>query len=592
MKLSSRQVAEHATFQHFANCYYREISPGRTIRHVSSSGDPVDCVEWVLSAQQFVLRAELVSRSLCGPHRFGQPWLRRATEHSWKPLEPFSALQLLLQEAYRQLRDDRADLMRGCELELLGRALQSYQQTLRYIEERRPEAAEGDSFISAEQSLVFGHSLHPTPKSRQGMTTWQEPAYAPELGGRFQLYYFAADAACVSHKSMADRTAPELVRRMMGQGANDLRPGEIAIPMHPLQAEALLLDPEVRELERAGRLRPLGLAGPAFTATSSVRTVYAEDQPWMLKFSLPVRITNSVRLNRRKELEAGVTMAKLFRRTGIGADSPRFRIIQDPAYLALDMPGRVESGFEVIFRENPFTSDKAKGVATIAALTAEPLPGEQSRLERVVRSLGWRTGMHPTPLSEQWFLRYLDCALDPLVTLYDDHGLALEAHQQNSLVDVSQGFPTRSYYRDNQGFYLSRRFRARFSLHVPEAAEIGSLYYDDAEIQDRFAYYLVVNQIFSVITRLGHDGLADEEVLLGLLRDRLEVLARTCTGVGRAFARSVLDRSSIACKANLRTRLFDVDELQTSNEGALYSRQPNPVFDVAAFRGIGNAIAS
>jgi siderophore synthetase component len=593
MKLTQRQVAEHATFQNFANCYVREISPGRVTQHRVGTDAPVDCIELVLAAQQLVLRAELASHSLCGPHRFGQVWQQRATEGGWRQVEPFAALQLLLQEAYRQLHDERGDAMRGCELELLGRALQSYQQTLRYIEAHRP-GGDDDSFISAEQSLVFGHSLHPTPKSRQGMTSWQEPSYSPELRGRFQLVYFAADASVVSYKSVAGLSAPEIVASLAGASGIETRPGEMLLPMHPLQAEALLLDDGIRDLQKAGKLRLVGPAGPEFTATSSVRTVYNEDLPWMAKFSLPVRITNSLRVNSRKELEAGVAMAKLLQRTGIGSDDGRFKVIADPAYITLDLPGRSESGFEVILRENPFVTCKGRGKLTIAALTAEPLPGEQSRLERIIRQLCLRDGTHPEPVCRYWFQRYLDCALDPLVMLYDDFGLALEAHQQNSLIDVSQGYPTVGYYRDNQGFYLSKRHRVRLSQHVPEAAEIASLYYDDRDIQDRFAYYLIVNQIFSVIARMGHDGLIDEEVLLHMLRDRLEVLSRTTSGVGREFVRSVLDRPTVAFKANLMTRLFDVDELQTSNERSLYARQPNPLFAIMAglYLGDGSALAS
>lgn len=590
MKLSSRQVAEHATFQNFANCYAREISPGRLVGPAGETA--TECLEWVLSSQQLILRAELVSRSLCGPHRFGQAFVRRASETGWRLSEPFAALLLLLQEAYRQIQSERTDMARGHELELLGRALQSYQQTLRYIEAKRPDE-DDDSFICAEQSLVFGHSLHPTPKSRQGMTGWHEPSYAPELGGDFQLFYFAADASIVSHKSIAEQSAPEIVASLGGSARQLAGANDVLLPMHPLQAEALLLDPDIRDLQCSGKLRPLGPNGPAFTATSSVRTVYCKDQPWMLKFSLPVRITNSIRLNRRKELEAGVTMAKLFKRTAIGQASPRFRVILDPAYITLDLPDRTESGFEAILRENPFVDGKCSGVYTVAALTAEPLPGCQSRLERLITTLAERTGTAPHAVAVEWFLRYLDCALDPLVTLYDDYGLALEAHQQNSLLDVSQGYPTVSYYRDNQGFYLSNRHRGQFNLHVPEAAGIGSLYYDDREIQERFAYYLIVNQVFGVITRLGHDGLADEDVLLRLLRDRLEVLSRTTSGVGREFVRGVLDRPTVAYKANLMTRLLDVDELQTGDERSLYARQPNPVFDTRGiYAGQVNAIAS
>jgi siderophore synthetase component len=158
----------------------------------------------------------------------------------------------------------------------------------------------------------------------------------------------------------------------------------------------------------------------------------------------------------------------------------------------------------------------------------------------------------------------------PLIRLYDDYGVALEAHQQNTLLDIGMGYPAASYYRDNQGFYLSERYRSLLAGHAPETETIASLYFADAEIRDRFAYYLIVNQVFSVISRMGHDGLCDEGVLLFALRAHLEHCAETMSGAGRDFARHVLDLPTITSKANLTTRLFDVDELQSSGVHSLY----------------------
>ncbi len=358
---SSRQVAEIATFQSFANCYLREVNPGTRVMHRTVGGS-FDCVEWSLPRQHMILRAEVVSPSLCGPHHFGRIWGRGISDMAWRQIELISALHILIHECYRQADDNHADNLRGFELELLMRVLESYQQTSLYIDKAAPEPAEGGHFIEAEQSLVFGHWQHPTPKSRQGMTYWQQESYAPELRGQFRLHYFAAHADCVRHASARSMTAHEIVRSLMGSDAEAIALGndEHLLPMHPLQAEALLLDPEIQAMLGEGRLRHLGPAGQPFTATSSVRTVYAADADWMLKFSLPVRITNSVRLNRRQELEAGVAMAKLIDRIGFAARSQNFHIIQDPACITLDLPGRSESGFEVILRENPFPGTKGR----------------------------------------------------------------------------------------------------------------------------------------------------------------------------------------------------------------------------------------
>lgn len=590
--VSARRVAEHATFQSFANCYLREIDGGARVRHSAQQSDAFDCLECVLPAQRAALRVELLSASLCGPHRLGRCFMKRALETAWRETLPLNALQALLHEAYRRVGDETDERLRGCELELLARVLDSYQTTLRFLETPAPDL-QPDSFIEAEQSLTFGHWLHPTPKSRQGMTSWQQPVYSPELGGSFRLVFFAAAATLVRSNSAAREGVSGIVEGLAGRDLEGLglRGGEALLPMHPLQAEALMLDPDVEALCARGALRLLGSAGPAFTATSSVRTVWSAEAEWMLKFSLPVRITNSVRTNRRHELEAGVAMARLFQRSDFLRRHPKFRLLRDPAFVTLDIPGRSESGFETIFRENPFRAS-AEDAVTLAALTAEPALGERSRLERIIRALAVRESEAAETVALRWFAAYLDCALDPLLALYDELGVALEAHQQNSLLDIRSGYPTACWYRDSQGFYLSNAYRGRLRALAPETEDVAHLYYDDAEIQDPFAYYLVVNQIFSVVTRLGHDGLADEAELLAMIRARLGELARRLTGAGRAFARTLLDRPTIAAKANLVTRLYDIDELAAGDENAKYQRLPNPLSGVAATaRGGDRALA-
>lgn len=589
--MTSRQVAETATFQSFANCYLREVGSGRPVDHPGGMGSRTPCIEWMLPRQHAVLRAEVTYRSLCGPHGFGRLWLRGLSEAGWRPIEPFSALHALVHETYRDAGNAPVERLRACELELLSRVLQSYQATVDNIDHISAGPAEG--FIAAEQSLVFGHWLHPTPKSRQGMTAWQQPHYAPERRGQFRLHFFAAKLEYITHNSATERSAPAIVQSLFGSAGHglSLAEGEGLLPMHPLQAEALLLDPMVQDLQRRGLLRSLGPAGPLFTATSSVRTVYSADADWMLKFSLPVRITNSVRLNRRHELDAGVAMAKLFARSGFCRRYPAFRLIHDPAYITLDLPGRSESGFEVILRENPFAAGRGEDAETLAALSADPLPGQRSRIEDLVRRLAARSGEGVDATCRQWFARYLDVALKPLVALYDQHGVALEAHQQNSLIDVRDGWPRAYYYRDNQGFYLSERYQASLDALVPEAANIASLYHDEAEINDSFAYYLLVNQVFSVISRMGRDGLVPEAVLMALLRERLECFAREMTGAGRDFAKAVLSGETIATKANLVTRLLDIDELEAAAEKAVYTRMPNPLARPAAALYLGGAHA-
>src|SRR5690606_23010168 len=145
---------------------------------------------------------------------------------------------------------------------------------------------------------------------------------------------------------------------------------------------------------------------------------------------------------------------RLFERAGMDRFDSRLCFLHDSAYVTLDLPGRAESGFEVILRRNPLRADDR--VLTVSALTAEPRPGCLSVFEPVLHRNAGRRRMSLREACRLWFDAYLDCTLKPLVGLYDRFGIALEAHQQNSLLDLSEdGLPMRFFYRDSQGFYLS-----------------------------------------------------------------------------------------------------------------------------------------
>ncbi len=111
---SSRQIAETATFQSFANCYLREVNPGVSVMH-RTAGGACDSIEWSLSRQQMLLRVEVTSSSLCGPLHFGRAWGRHVSDPSWRPIELMSALHMLVQAAYRQDDTGQTDALRGFE---------------------------------------------------------------------------------------------------------------------------------------------------------------------------------------------------------------------------------------------------------------------------------------------------------------------------------------------------------------------------------------------------------------------------------------------------------------------------------------------
>ncbi|MFK4273836.1 ferric iron reductase, partial [Streptomyces milbemycinicus] len=80
-------------------------------------------------------------------------------------------------------------------------------------------------------------------------------------------------------------------------------------------------------------------------------------------------------------------------------------------------------------------------------------------------------------------------------------------------------------------------------------------------VDERFAYYLGVNNVLGLIGAFGAQRLADERVLLAAFR---RFLADAASGPGRTrspLPARLLETPTLRCKANLLTRLRGLDEL-------------------------------
>ncbi len=534
------------------------------------------------AAGGLVIRVPVRYWSPVGAHRFGVPVLESA-DHDGAgparsaPLDAVTLAALLAREAggvgdgaghgagESRATADRADLV--------ARVADSVRRTAIFLEDRRARPATPPvtgPFLDAEQALVLGHPLHPAPKSREGLSDAETRAYSPETRGAFALHWMAVDRSLVAADSAwteGGRVVPadRLTARLAGPAVPD---GAVALPMHPWQAREVAHRPRLRALLEAGLLRDLGPHGAPWHPTSSLRTVYRPGTPAMLKLSLGLRITNSRREHLRKELLRGVEVHRLLRGV-VGqrwrAAHPRFDIVRDPAWLAVDDPsGTPVSGLDVVLRHVPF--GPRDDVAVLAGLTSPgPRPdrpaGElRSRLAELTVRLAARSGRPVAAVATEWFLRYLDAVVRPVLWLDGQAGIALEAHQQNTLVVLdADGWPAGGYYRDNQGYYFRQSRRAALDRLLPGIGAASDTFVADPVADERFAYYLGINNVLGLIGAFGSQRLADERVLLAAFRRFLTRAAAAHPGC--TLPELLLRSPRLRCKANLLTRLQGLDEL-------------------------------
>ncbi|MFI1289883.1 IucA/IucC family protein [Streptomyces sp. NPDC020792] len=526
-----------------------------------------------------------------GWHRFGLPYLADAPEDA-SPADAVTVATLLVREARTRNRAPRAsqaptaaapssnraltEPTGTAALDLVARVADSVRGTTLFLRDRRHRPTDGtDRFLSAEQALLLGHPMHPTPKSREGLSEAEVRHYSPELRGSFPLHWMAVAHSVLATDSAwteCGRTVPAdlLTARLAGAGL-PLPDGYAALPLHPWQLREVRHRAGTVALLDAGLLRDLGPYGPSWHPTSSVRTVHRTGAAAMLKLSLGLHITNSRRQNLRKELHRGVEVHRLLR-SGLSqqwrAAHPGFDIVRDPAWLAVDdQDGTPVPGLDVMIRHNPFNpSDDVSCVAGLVAPRPYPRAGApltlRSRLAEVVTGLAVRTGRPSRAVATEWFLRYLEQVVRPVLWLDGEAGVALEAHQQNTLLLLDdEGWPAGGRYRDNQGYYFRVSRHAELDARLPGIGEHSDTFVSDDVTDERFAYYLAVNNVFGLIGAFGSQRLADERLLLAAFR---RFLADAASGPARTRSTlpfRLLDSPVLRCKANLLTRLHGLDEL-------------------------------
>ncbi|MFE9613448.1 IucA/IucC family protein [Streptomyces sp. NPDC006012] len=521
-----------------------------------------------------------------GWHRFGPPRLAGAPEGA-PPIDAAMLAALIARETDSGSGTDPATsdttVSTDCG-DLIARVADSVRRTSAFISDRRARPADGhDRFLSAEQALLLGHPLHPTPKSREGLSEAEARPYSPELRGSFPLHWLAvAPPLLVTDSAWTERGRPlraeQLMARLAGPGL-PLPDGYAALPLHPWQSREIRHRTDIVALLEAGLLQELGPFGSPWNPTSSVRTVHHSGAPAMLKLSLALRITNSRRENLRKELHRGIEVHRLLR-SGLSrqwkAAHPGFDIVRDPAWLAVDDPaGRPVQGLDVVIRHNPF--EPADDVSCIAGLVApRPMtpsaagphsvspatPSHGSRLVEVMTRIAERTGRPRGAVAVEWFLRYLEQVVRPVLWLDSESGIALEAHQQNTLLLLDgDGWPVGGRYRDNQGYYFRESRRAELDARLPGIGEHSDTFVSDEVTDERFAYYLAINNVFGLIGAFGSQQLADECLLLAAFRRFLAGTAAGPTQLRTSLPARLLDSPVLRCKANLLTRLHGLDEL-------------------------------
>lgn len=431
-------------------------------------------------------------------------------------------------------------------------------------------------FKAAEQALLTGHTFHPTPKSRSEFSDKDFDTYSPEMGGQFALNWVLVKNEILFEKHSKDFKDHSWLRDLYGK---EIESGFTPFPLHPWQMPFILNHPDVAQYLEKGWIKETKSNQTLWYPTSSLRTIFNQESNYQLKFSLNVRLTNSIRHLLVKELDRGLQVDDVFNHF-LGKEfthhNPQFNVINEPVFAAIkDKNGEPIQISLMMGRYNPF-KEKNEAVV-VATLTQDHPEFKQNLIQNYIAAYSETEKVDLNTASKLWFIEFLLVALKPLINAQSGYGILLGSHQQNMILELKENRPHRSYFRDCNGTGYTSMGYELFHKDVSSLVKENGNILEGEEANYLFGYYIIINTTFNVISSIAHSGWVSEEELVICLRNFLIDLKKE-NPKDPQFLDYLLNRETLMHKGNFFCSFKDINENTESNPLSIYTEIPNPIF--------------
>lgn len=584
-----KELANRLAMQHLVNAYSQETGKASLFEKYQQNSTQLAFSQGLtlLSLPVSLIQAQLfvplsyVSR--VGRHRIAA--LPQIFQKGQKLNFSAVAMVSLLLEELVQQSEGRVDAA-----SLVVRWIQSRDALQQFLNIRAEDfdalVQVEQGFIASEQALILGHSMHPAPKSRTGFVheDWQK--YSPEACGQTQLHYWLVAPEYIAEGTALEQVFSIQLKQEIKWHLSESELETLAayahyklLPLHPWQARYLQSKVWFKSLKAKLKIIDLGEKAWIFSPTTSVRTLASFNAPWMLKPSLSVMITNSIRVNLAKECHRGEMTHRLWHSElgqSILKQCPTLKAVNDPAWIALQLDGEIIDETICIVRDQPFTPEQQ--VTCIASLCQDHPVEERNRFNALFDQIAFQQKLEDkAKIAHDWFKTFLNISLSPLMYVYHRYGMAFESHQQNVLVELKDGWPQWLWLRDNQGFYYIEELADEILQQFPELNDKAHAVGSKAFVDERFSYYFFGNTLFGIINAIGATGFVSEQDLLSVLQQHLFDLLKQYPE--SSLIQSLLYQPTLPYKGNLLTRLYELDELIAPVENqSVYIQLANPLY--------------
>lgn len=586
MNQQTLYIVEHLTMERILNAFVREKWDCVSIskedpNKVQKKGKKDQKIAIDLLKQNKKLHGTLTYVSEFGHHHYGETFTVSNADGEIVPIESiFQLIELLLEEISSDRNKDKRN-----KDEFVQQIQNSIKKTTLYLDKALSQTPKSlmnsnheERLRWIEQRLIFGHPFHPTPKSSEGFNHEDLQRYAPELQALFPLSFFAIHPDWIKEDWTDETTLTNdelFPKEVLQSFPSLLAEGYRLFPMHPWQAEYLYRFDVWRNGIKQGKIISLNQIGPEVYPTSSVRTVWSPKYPYSFKLPLHVRITHFVRENTPEQIKRSIDASRVITKLRKKWDYSTLTLLVEKGALQVSPPASMNrnqfslASANVLFRENP---DCTHQVPLVLASLLECWPNQEEPplFDAIREAVGVPQGSIPADKLEEWLKSYLDIAFIPVLNLFANEGISLEAHVQNSMIHLEHGWPRQFYVRDMEGVSISKE-RAEWNEYFDHTITSGSpVLYPEEQAWERLQYYLITNHLGHLIYVMAYYGQWSEKEVWRVVREQLENQMDIYSPTMRKYIHRLLEDPFIKAKANLISRF------QKRSDSAIYLDLPNP----------------
>lgn len=418
----------------------------------------------------------------------------------------------------------------------------------------------GDELFSVlgytEGMIWEGHPSHPLTKTKLPLTEEEVQQYAPEFMKIIPLKIVLVRKGLLKSTTM---TGEEdfVLKKMFPDKESQLRQwmqtyegtldDYLVMLVHPWQYTNVITE-RFQTLIAQHDVIPTPFTVDS-KATLSFRTMRLLNYPYHVKLPVNVQATSAVRTVSTVTTVDGPKLS--YQLQEMLDIYPTLSVASEPYGAHIDVEADLARQFAMIIRHSPEVHARDYTQLVTAVLTqVNPVDGQvvvDSLIEYLYGEINEQT-IH------QFMRKYMEALIPPLIGYIQQYGIALEAHQQNTILQIDKESERLSFIvRDLGG---SRIYPDTLTQTVP-VFEMTNESLISAEIEAviaKFQHAVVQNQLGTLIHHFHHVHHIDEAPLYDIAADVIEQAIDPSHAHANALKR-VLFGDKITVKALLNMRM-------------------------------------